>query len=98
MAILLVVLLFTSLIVISSILNGWALSILWGWFFVPVLGLPPIGITQAIGIAMVTAFLTHQYDAGNEKQDQSKVWTYMLVRPLVALAIGWVVKQFMGGA
>lgn len=42
-----------ALLILSSVLNGWVLSILWGWFLVPTLKLPPLTVVQAIGIAMV---------------------------------------------
>lgn len=32
---------------------GLAASVLWGWFAVPIFGLPTIGVAQAYGIALV---------------------------------------------
>lgn len=32
---------------------GLAASVLWGWFAVPIFGLPAIGVAQAYGIALV---------------------------------------------
>ena len=36
-----------ALLVPLAILRGWVLSILWGWFMVPVFGLPALGIAQS---------------------------------------------------
>ena len=47
--------------VIVSMFGGLVLSLLWGWFFVP-LGLPQIGIGLALGISLTLSYLTHQFD------------------------------------
>jgi len=36
-----------------------ALSVLWGWFLVPVFNLPPPSVAQAIGIALVVTCRTN---------------------------------------
>lgn len=36
--------------------NGWAISLLWGWFLVPTLGVRAISVVEAIGIAMVVCY------------------------------------------
>ena len=51
-----------SLALISSFLNGVTLSVLWGWFLVPNLNIPAIGIVQAIGIALIVRLLVQQPD------------------------------------
>jgi hypothetical protein len=42
--------------VASALARGWVLSVMWGWFLVP-LGLPTIGIAQAMGVALTVAAL-----------------------------------------
>ena len=55
---------------IGSIFNGYALSVLWGWFVVPVFGLPQISIVPAIGIAIVVSYLTYQmHDCKKEENE-----------------------------
>lgn len=44
---------------ISFILNGYVLSVLWGWFIVPTFGAPELGIVPAIGLVLVVGILTH---------------------------------------
>lgn len=41
--------------VILSLLRGLVISILWGWFAVPLFGLPAIGIAYAIGLSTLLA-------------------------------------------
>jgi hypothetical protein len=44
------------------VLNGYALSVLWGWFIVPAFNLNPLSIPIAIGIMMIVSYVTHQTD------------------------------------
>ena len=48
-----------------ALLNGWALSVMWGWFIVP-LGAPALGLIQAIGITYVVTFFTYKRDKTEE--------------------------------
>ena len=81
------------IIAISTLINGWVLSILWGWFIVPVFGVQAITLGQAIGLSMVVSFLTYQYiDA--KKDENNGAWTAVAVaifRPLFALFFGWLI-------
>lgn len=57
------------LVVLGTIFNGYALSILWAWFIAPTFHLPELSVTQAIGIAIVVNYLTHRgIDAEKEKK------------------------------
>jgi hypothetical protein len=97
MGFLVVLILFVATVALSSILNGWALSILWEWFMVPVFALPSLTIPTAIGISLVVSYLTHHYvDTDKDEENAAKVGMYAFLKPVVVLAIGWVVKQFMG--
>lgn len=40
-----------------TILSGYVLSVLWGWFIVPTFGLPLLTIPVAIGVMLVVAYL-----------------------------------------
>jgi hypothetical protein len=90
------------LIAVSSIFNGYALSVMWGWFMVPVFQLPQLTVAPAIGIALVVGYLTKQYD-DNSSDDKDKSFGYVLfkstviafVRPLFALLFGYIVHLFM---
>lgn len=43
--------------ILGSILRGWVLSILWGWFMVPTFGLPELGVLPAVGMMFTITFL-----------------------------------------
>lgn len=89
----------TGSIVATSIWRGYVLTILWAWFIVPVFSAPPLRVPFAIGLSLITAFLTHQ---GAKAQDQADDVTERMVKaamvaflvPCFALGFGWVVHQF----
>lgn len=81
---------------IMAMLNGYALAVLWGWFVVPVFRLTALSVVQAIGIAMVVSYLTQSSSSAIDKSDSWwEPFAKMAMKPLFALAFGWVVKQFM---
>lgn len=83
------------LVVISSILRGYVLSVMWGWFVVPTFGLPPLNIPIAIGLALIIAFTTHQVSLKKEEQDFGSQIGNSLIYPILLLGIGWIVTLFI---
>ncbi len=88
------------LMVLGSIFNGYALSILWGWFMVTTLKLPALSIVQAIGIALIVRFLTVQYDPQQENQKGFgeiffKSLMLSFLHSAFALFVGWIIHFFM---
>ena len=81
------------LVVLEVLLTGFAFSVLWGWFVVP-LGVAALGVAHAIGLGMVVRFLTHQDTASNEGDFSTKI-TAAFLRPILALVFGYIVLQFM---
>lgn len=86
--------------VASAILNGYALSILWGWFIVPKFEAPSLRIPEAIGISMVVAYLTHQNQKdSDETKSFGEKFTYAvcesIAKPAFALLIGWIITFWM---
>jgi hypothetical protein len=80
---------FILLFVIASSLEGLVLSYLWEWFVVP-LGLKPVSILHAIGICILLDFVTyHYYDyKKSEEVGLSNSLCYILIRPVVEMAVG----------
>src|SRR5690606_38361726 len=87
--------------IFSSVAYGFVLSVLWGWFIVPVFEIPDISILQAIGLSMVVGFLTYQHIESDKKSDRSLTESviYMLmlaiIRPAIVLFIGYIVHLFV---
>lgn len=87
------------LIIGHALLNGLALSVIWNWFVPGIFGLPPLGIVQAMGIALIVSYLTHQYSDAQSKHEGAEavghVTAHLLLKPLLAIGIAWCIKQFL---
>ena len=88
-----------ALLVIGSIWRGYVFSILWGWFAVPVFGLPTLSIAAAIGIAMLISFLVYQpqhyEDTRSDYQKIASAIGVVIFYPALVLLVGWVVTLFL---
>ena len=80
-------------VAVVATINGWVLSILWGWFIVP-LGAMALSVPAAIGVALVVSFLTHQYRSKANDDPDWGALIWLLCGPPVTLFVGWVVKTF----
>ncbi len=85
---------------LSVVWSGYALSVLWGWFFVPALGVPPLSVPSAIGVAIVVSYMTHQDSKKNSGDVEgweatAEALAYSALKPLFALGIGWIVKHWI---
>lgn len=65
--------------VLTSFVRGWAVARLWGWFVVPIFGLPTLSNAAAFGLALVMGLMTNQISLARE--DQKYQGTYR--RPLI---------------
>ncbi len=88
------VLLMMAMVALFAVYRGWVFAILWGWFAVPLFGLPALSIPAAIGIAMVVSMLTMR-SSDPAKENQWATFTAQALAPLFALLIGWIAKQYM---
>lgn len=89
-------------LILGAIVNGWVLSLMWGWFVVPKFGLPDLAISEAIFVAMLISFLTYQYQAtpsqkrhSNPYQPLITAYFIAIFRPLLSLLFAYVVLQFL---
>lgn len=79
------------LIILGTVLNGWVLTILWGWFMVPIFNLPALTLVPAMGVALVIGYLTKNVGV---KADENAA-AAMIVYPFITLLIGYVIQLFM---
>lgn len=87
-------------ITLSAILNGYALSILWGWFIVPLFNLPTLNISYAIGLALTVSYLTKDFSADSNpsetfNQKLARGCVVAVLKPTLALLGGWIVTLFI---
>ena len=88
-----------------AIYHGWAASILWEWFIVP-LGAPGYTTMQMAGVQLVISFLfisvrenrLAKHKCKEPRRIEIDYWRSqlnMLLSPPLSLSIGWLVKLFM---
>lgn len=79
---------------------GLAASVLWGWFAVPIFGLPAIGVAQAYGIALVLRSFRGMMPPEDAKTGRSVGEAFVrgiTLPPLMCgliLLCGWVAKAW----
>jgi len=85
---------------LSAMWRGYVLSVLWGWFIVPVFHLPVLSIATAIGLCLIITFLTHQPNSKDDSEDSAWDSFTSSIRiaflgPLMALFAGWILTFFL---
>ena len=77
-----------TLCIVSVLVRGLCLSILWAWLIAPVFGLPTLGVAPAIGLVV---FLNVLLDHQREEHGAADV----LFAPAFALGVGWLIHLFI---
>jgi hypothetical protein len=80
--------------VIMIVLNGWTITILWGWFITKTFGLPLLNIPQALGLSLIVAYMTHQWAQQREMSFGMRV-AASLAKMAFALIVGKIITLFM---
>lgn len=86
---------FAGLIAIDILSIAWAgyvLSILWGWFAVPLFGLRVLSVPEAIGVALIVGAMARPYVPSREGDTGERI-AMVFIKPALALLIGWVVLK-----
>lgn len=83
--------------VITTLATGLTLSVLWGWFMVPIFALPALNIPAAIGVSLVSHFATGQYAEYHSEGAElfTKMFIHTITACIVFLTFGWIVHQFV---
>jgi hypothetical protein len=84
--------------ILLTILRGWTISVVWGWFIVP-MGAPSIGIAQAIGLSCFASIFTIglKTDVADQGDEVERVVTAILnavVSYALILGTAYIVKAF----
>ena len=74
--------------VVAIIVRGFVLTKLWGWFVVPVFGLPALHIAAAVGLSLLLGYLL-----STTKEKTSLVGIF--ANAGAAYLVGWVIHLFM---
>ena len=87
---------------VSTVVKGYILSTLWGWFIIPTFtGAPGLGIVPAMGIGLVVSCLT--FNVSDKKFLTGKklmaeawhIFVFSNTMVLLLLAMGYIVRLFM---
>ena len=90
-----------ALIVIGALMNGWALTLLWLWFIVPIFNAPTLSLVYAIGLSLVVGFMMSKMEKTKSDKKDSFMETfitaavYTIFTPLIYLFLGFLVKLFI---
>lgn len=91
------ILLMWSMGAANFVYTGAVLAALWTWFLVP-LGVPNIGVAQAMGILCVSALFqlksSYKSNEGKDVVDFSSILAYSIMVSIL-LGIGFILKHFI---
>lgn len=82
------------LVVILSLWQAWAATILWAWFAVPVFGLPVVSYWQMTGIMLTISAMKPR--TSGQTLDNNKALGGILIGPPVMVGFGWLIKTLAG--
>lgn len=77
--------------------TGLTLSVLWGWFAVPVFGLPVLTVWQAYGLSLIVSTLKRYKLEKNDDGFGIAMAKVLFGAPFIAglmLGVGWCVKAW----
>lgn len=81
----------------ATILSGFTLATLWGWFVAGYFGVKALSIPAAIGISGLVRMMTFtmpKKDENNEP-DWGMMVVYWYLIPICFLGCGWITQMFM---
>lgn len=84
----------------AILINGLAVSLLWGWFVVPTFNLPEVSILLGAGLSTVAVALRpiHLKSCNDGDVDNAVKWASFAapyLAPLFLIGTGYVLKGFM---
>ena len=83
-----------SAILVAILLGGFVIQTLWGWFIVTTFGLKSLTIAQAIGLSLVTHYLTYNSSTDSSEDVKNSVIRTACI-PIISLVVGYIVHFFV---
>ena len=86
-----------GVVVLSTILHGWVLTCLWGWFVAPFFGVSTLPLAYAIGFALTVRLVTYSINPIADKFKTSNLSQIVVgfLTPITFLTFGWIVQMFI---
>lgn len=82
-----------------SMLRGWAMMMLWGWFIVPTFHLAPLTLVPAMGISLFVSLITLSSPESEDKRSPTErtgmIIGVNLFVPLILVGAGWLYHLWM---
>jgi hypothetical protein len=86
-----------ALLVVSFLLSGFTICMLWKWFVVTHFGFQPLPYVTALGLGIFSGYLT--FSPARSKMSEDYKWTFFfqagLWKHLIALGFGWLIHLFL---
>ncbi|WP_319228437.1 hypothetical protein [Draconibacterium orientale] len=90
------------LLVFASVVNGFVVMKLWGWFIVPAFEIRPLHMVEAIGIMLFVRFAENRL-AVRKKENEDRSFLVILQENIFlviffgafTLLIGWIISLFL---
>lgn len=84
-----------ALTIVSFVVRGWSLSIMWTWFVATQFGLPSLSYPEALGISGLVAMLTANPMLKTEERDYWQNLLLSIVINLFSVGLGWIWKLLL---
>ena len=78
---------------VAAVSHGLAISIMWGWFVVP-LGMPSLSIAHAFGLALLLRMVSTRMPKSDDR-DWRALIAASIAAPWLVVGVGWIVNAFM---
>ena len=86
----------------ALLVYGYVLSHLWVWFIVPQFGLPALSLASAVGVSLVTGYMSSGQRNGREIEKKlsgmdyfKNYCSYRIMLPFMLLGVGYIVQRFL---
>ena len=79
-------------IVVSVVMHGWVISILWGWFVVPRFDVSDLTLIQALGLTLVVTSMTYNPRVAEKEYDFMVHLGMGLILPFAYLGLGFLYR------
>jgi proteasome assembly chaperone (PAC2) family protein len=85
---------------VYGLFNAYVLTVLWGWFAVPILGMKMLTVTQMWALMLIPAyFLAKRESLDFSKKMDTEQKVSALLTPFIAggffLLAGWILKHYI---
>lgn len=87
--------LFVLYYILAIVIYGFTLSVLWGWFIVPVFEAPEITIIQSVGLSLTVKSFSGFRNKDNDSETTIDLFLSMFTGNITVLTIGFIVQIFI---